>query len=1192
VVFARDRTGRYGDRLPREVAISVSLDGEHWTLVKRAVALEGLRPDQQAPGESVQRWARRVVWTLPASWRVGLEERVDAVRNEQDVRELLQLVQQERELRAFRARLALEFNPAALRRTMADLAATDPGHFPPPEFAPQLAAYEQQLPELEKMFASGQPDQLRRAADLGRQMIAFQRQLLLGNPLLDFDEILVLDRRRPAADRNDVYWQWGQQYGMTVNWSCDFRPKNLPVAPWWRDRIAAFRLQDPQASSRTLFEPPSGRMIQHLELHYDADRLLCSFPDEAGAFQVFELTLDGGGLRQITKDTPADVDNGDACYLPEGRILFNSTRGFHAVPCEDGSSYVAGLCIYDPARDTTRMLTFDQESNWHPSMLNNGRVLYTRYEYANINHQFARMLFHMNPDGTGQMEFYGSNSYWPNSIFHARAIPGHPTMVAGIVCGHHGPNKMGKLILFDPARGRKETAGAVQAIPGYGQKVERIVVDELYGGEWPKFVHPWPLSDKYFLVSGRLSPDQEDFAIYLVDVFDNITEICRIPGQSLLDPIPLKKRPRPPVIPDRVNLAANDATVYLQDVYHGPGLAGVPRGSVKELRLFSYSYYYRHGSANKQVGFGHLATVGVDGPWEPRYLLGTVPVAEDGSAHFKIPANLPVSVQPVDAQGRALQQMRSWFVAMPGEVVSCAGCHEQQSTSLPVVNPQAARSAPAAIEPWFGEPRGFDFEVEVQPVLDRFCAGCHDGTQPGRPDFARKSEAEKLAINRSYHDAAESSVRTILTPSFIALHPYVRRPSAESNVGLQVAAEFATDTSPLVQLLAKGHHHVRLDDEAWRRLYTWIDLGAPDHGSWKFSEWDVRENYYERRLEEYRRGAGRSLDVEQIPPVPPAPQFVAPAAAPTPPAVPDSPSGWPFDAETADQMQQAAGMPVELQLPLSDGLTMDFVLIPAGSFIMGQPGGAPDEQPGGVTVIERPFYMSRREVSNREFRALVDPMHFSGFESWRSIDWRGEGHPLHGPQQPAARVSWHQVRQFCAALAAKTGHRIALPSEAEWEWACRAGTATPLWYGGLDSDFSKRENLAGREREKMAFSGKPKWFLRDNRFDDGYFVSAPVGSFQANPWGLFDMHGNVAEWTRSAYTPRPTAAPADADPRDANVECVVRGGSWDDKPNRAGSAWRWKYPAWRQVYNVGFRVIIVPDPVNVAVGGRNKSEVN
>ena len=515
VVFARDRKGRHNDRLPRDVEVSVSLDGQHWTLVKKAVALEGLAPGRRAPGESVQRWAQRVVGTLPLEWRDGLQQRVDAARDEQDVLALLRLVEQQRELRAFPARLKLEFNPEALRRTMADLAAAYPDRFPPPGFAEQLAAYEQQLPELEKMFRSGRADEFRQAVDLARPMIAFQRRLLLANPILDFQEILILDRKTSAA-REVSDWNSGGAHGMTVNWSCDFRPKNPPIAPWREDQMVALRLEahrfpasaqgDDRPAFRTIFKAAAGHMIQHPELHFDADRLMFSMADADGAFQVFEVRIDGSGLRQVTRDTGPDVDNGDPCYLPDGRIIFNSTRLFTGVPCEDGESYVSNLCLTNADGSGTRLLTFDQESSWHPSMLNDGRVLYTRYEYANVSHQFARLLFHMNPDGTTQSEYYGSNSYWPNSIFYARAIPNHPTQVVGVVCGHHGPNKTGRLVLFDPALGRHETSGAVQTIPGYGKPVQRIVEDMLYAGDWPKFAHPWPLSDKYFLVAARLAP--------------------------------------------------------------------------------------------------------------------------------------------------------------------------------------------------------------------------------------------------------------------------------------------------------------------------------------------------------------------------------------------------------------------------------------------------------------------------------------------------------------------------------------------------------------------------------------------------------------------------------------------------------------------------------------------------------------
>ena len=115
----------------------------------------------------------------------------------------------------------------------------------------------------------------------------------------------------------------------------------------------------------------------------------------------------------------------------------------------------------------------------------------------------------MNPDGSGQMEYYGSNSYWPNAMYWPRPIPGHPTMVVCVVSGHHGVSRVGELVLLDPASGRHEADGAVQKIPGYGKQVEPIIEDQLVVDSWPKFAAPWPLAEpgtnrgagKYFLVS-------------------------------------------------------------------------------------------------------------------------------------------------------------------------------------------------------------------------------------------------------------------------------------------------------------------------------------------------------------------------------------------------------------------------------------------------------------------------------------------------------------------------------------------------------------------------------------------------------------------------------------------------------------------------------------------------------------------
>ena len=196
--------------------------------------------------------------------------------------------------------------------------------------------------------------------------------------------------------------------------------------------------------------------------------------------------------------------------------------------------------------------------------------------------------------------------------------------------------------------------------------------------------------------------------------------------------MPLRKTPRPPVIPDRVNPESREATVYLSNIYAGKGLEGVPPGTVKRLRLFEPHYAY--------PGMGGHISIGIDGPWDVHRILGTVPVEADGSASFKVPANTPIAVQPLDEKGRAVQIMRSWFTAMPGETVSCVGCHDSQNTTPGRRSPAAMVRKPSAITPWYGPARGFSFQREVQPVLDKYCVGCHDGSNaPRRRERGRRS---------------------------------------------------------------------------------------------------------------------------------------------------------------------------------------------------------------------------------------------------------------------------------------------------------------------------------------------------------------------------------------------------------------------------------------------------------------------
>ncbi len=355
-------------------------------------------------------------------------------------------------------------------------------------------------------------------------------EILLANPLLQGMDKLLLARGGPGFNSN-----WGG-------------PNSLG------SELVVLSPVRPDGEVKVLHTAQGS--ISNFDLSFDAKKVLYS-----NGRHVFEVNADGSGLRQITSQTDPHVFHYDPCYLPDGNIMFVSTACEQAVPCT-GQWYVGNIHLMDAAGKRERRITYDQDHSWNPTVLNNGRVIYSRWEYTDTPHYFSRLLFHMNPDGTEQMEYYGSNSYWPNAMYWPKPIPGHPTEIACIVSGHHGVGRMGEFLLLDPAKGRQEADGVVQRIPGRGRKVEPIIEDGLVSESWPRFAMPCPLAEpethlgagKYFFVTCKLTPWSQ-WGLYLVDVFDNMTPVL-MGGYSMATPF--RRRPRPLAIAPKVDLASKE----------------------------------------------------------------------------------------------------------------------------------------------------------------------------------------------------------------------------------------------------------------------------------------------------------------------------------------------------------------------------------------------------------------------------------------------------------------------------------------------------------------------------------------------------------------------------------------------------------------------------------------------------------
>jgi formylglycine-generating enzyme required for sulfatase activity len=971
------------------------------------------------------------------------------------------------------------------------------------------------------------------------------RALVLNNPVVDFDTILL---RATKSWKFPANWQGNSVY---------LRKDGKEFTPKFNDEFRVLNLKS--KSMETLYKGKSPKEgLMDICLDYDAEKFIYSGVDaENNTFQIYEMNIDGSRKRQLTEFIP-EVDHYNGAYLPSGKIVFCSTASLQAVPCVSGKDYVGNLFEMEEDGSNMHQLTFDQENDWYPWVNDDGRVMFLRWEYTDNAHYFTRILMQMNPDGTNLRSIYGSNSFWPNTMFYAKNIPGSSSKFAAICSGHHGVSRAGELILFDTARGDFEADGVVQRIPGYGRKVEPVIVDEYMNGKYPRFMHSYPLSEDYFLVSGQLNPS-EQWSIYLVDRYDNMIKLANADSHKLHEPVPVKPRKRPPVIPDRRDFSAENATLFIQDIYEGPGLKNIPRGTVKALRIFTYGYAYR-------LTGGHDA-LAIEGGWDTKRVLGTVPVEEDGSVMVNVPHSLPLSIQPLDKDGKAIQLMRSWLTTMPGERLSCVGCHEPSSMAPPGRVAMAARKAPQELTPWskFERPYGFGFKREIQPILDRYCAGCHDASG-AKPNFQDSTE-DKLGqrhFSRSYQ----------------ALHSYVRRPGPESDMHLLPPMEYHASTSELIQMLDKGHHGVEMDDESYQQLITWVDLNVPYHATWLEERKgdEATSEWAEKTVQSKKQFACIDDDIEWMPDTPiKRPKFIKPKRVKTK-AVPVKLAGWPL---TEDQVRSMASATRTIEI---GDHQMIFAKIPAGKFVMGSVNGSMDEAPQTVVDIEKPFWMSVREVTNAEFREF-SPSHQSGYIDQQWKDHIYPGYPANKPEMPVIRVSWQAAMAYCNWASEKTGLKVTLPTEAQWEWAARTGSDQPFFFG--ESGYENHANLADKSIGLLAVKGvDPKpipekqrtpltdFVPRDTSFDDGRLVPDGTAQYAASPWGLYDMHGNVAEWTRSDYKPYPYSADDGRNDGDLNERKVARGGSWRDRPHRATASCRLPYETHQKVFNVGFRVII------------------
>jgi hypothetical protein len=516
------------------------------------------------------------------------------------------------------------------------------------------------------------------------------------------------------------------------------------------------------ATVRPLLADRTG-MIRDPDVSYDAKRILFAWKKslDKDDFHLYEMALPDGTPRQITDGLGFTDDEG--AYLPNGDIVFNSTRCVQSVDC--AFNEVTNLYTCNPQGRFLRRLSYDQVHTTLPTVTPDGHVIYTRWDYNDRGQIFPQGLFQMNQDGTAQRAFYGNNSWFPTTILHARGIPGSRKVVC-VFSGHHTLQK-GWLGILDPAMGREENQGAQLIAPVRPTAAEHT---DGYGQSGDQFQYPYPLSETEFLVTmlpwidPTPDPRVRDWerksafgrcGLYWIAADGRRELLAYDEAYNCSQCVPVHSRPVPSVPPSTVDYRKTTGTLLLQDIYQGPGLTGVPRGTIKSLRVVALEFRAAAIGSSYNSGPAGGATVStpisMQGAWDVKVVLGSAKVYPDGSAAFIVPAHTPFYFQALDEKGYAVQTMRSWATLQPGEQMSCVGCHENKNASPPpqTAVPAAYAQGPQKLTPWQGPPRGFSFAREIQPILDEHCIRCHYLPEPNKKD--------PLGFDRAYDTDGEGN---------------------------------------------------------------------------------------------------------------------------------------------------------------------------------------------------------------------------------------------------------------------------------------------------------------------------------------------------------------------------------------------------------------------------------------------------
>ncbi len=658
--------------------------------------------------------------------------------------------------------------------------------------------------------------------------------------------------------------------GVFGRFDIDFDARHVVFA-WKRSKEEGYRLYE------IGIDPESGERVGKLRQ--------VTFPeaDEAALIERYELDYHHG------------TDDMHPCYLPDGGIVFISTRCQYGILCNGPDSFTT-TTLFRVDRDGSNMkqLSFGALSEAAPSIMHDGRILYTRWEYVDKGAVSVKCLWAMKPDGSYSSEIYGNDIAFPPTMINARPLPGTSTGFVMLGTPHFPQNATGTVIRLDITKNIRTTEPMTYMTPdvdirlegGFHFKVDGEWVLDRDGKTGPLFKDPYPLTEETYLVSHKEAglewKDPTGYNLAILERGGEVSPVYNDPAISCFEPFPLMARKRPPVLGSSANpeLAEKGlAACIVTDVYHG--LEGIARGEVKYIRVLEQIprpwtarrnwdgdlYDQQHATISKDT---HLAL---------KVQHGVVPVEEDGSAHFLVPANKNIFFQVLDENYMALQTERTFVNYTPGESRACIGCHETPDQAPQPRSLQkllALQRAPSIPGPQLGETSGqrpIGFVADVQPVLDRHCIDCHSGEDPeGGLNLSGEmtlwfSVAYESLIEHRRDVNAERTKRykrfnipldglepipvfgrdkdgpLLIGPTIGENHPKT------GNVHYMPTKSFGSHASVLVAMLAPGkveladpeaarraahlaesHNELELSKEELLRITNWVDTNAQFYG--------------------------------------------------------------------------------------------------------------------------------------------------------------------------------------------------------------------------------------------------------------------------------------------------------------------------------------------------------------------------